>query len=258
MNLQTFLESGLLESYALRQCAPEEVALVEKMLAEHEAARTELHAIELALEEYTKAHAVAPPKWLKGKIMDEIAKTPPPSGPTGGNHLFRHPLTWVMGALVLTTALLWFNSYQQNNLLRGQIAQSQQDAAACLTQQQELQQEHARQTDFLLHPGTKKIKINWVDPTLAASSGTAIAFDNPELRATYLQVSGLPDPGPGKDYQLWVITKTSPNPVPLKVFQRDSKLIRMDYHPEALNFAISIEQDGGSKTGVPATVVGAG
>ena len=71
MDIQSFLESGLLESYALGQCTATERTLVEDMLAQHAEARSELSAIESALEQYANAQAIAPPSERTIKLDGE-------------------------------------------------------------------------------------------------------------------------------------------------------------------------------------------
>ncbi len=68
MDLQSFIQSGLLEAYVLGQCSAEERAQVERMAAEHAEVRAELSAIEASLEAYAAAQAVLPPDWMKTSI----------------------------------------------------------------------------------------------------------------------------------------------------------------------------------------------
>lgn len=247
MNVQTFLSSGLLESYALGQCSAEERQLVEKMLREHESVRQELAAIELALEQYAQSHAVQPPEWLKGRILDTVAReassggTPPPRNPW--NNVF----TWALWAVCFALgAFIWSQNRRyerlqaEQNTLRQQITDCAADRAAL---------------ELLTHPATRQMRIEWIDPTLVNAGGTAIAFHNPELKATYLQATGLPAIGPDQDYQLWAITESAPLPQPLPVFS-NSRLLKVPYMDEVKQFAISIEPKGGSPNGQPTRVVG--
>ncbi|MEO6039969.1 MAG: hypothetical protein ABIQ93_16270, partial [Saprospiraceae bacterium] len=79
MDLQTFIQSGLLESYVLGQTTAEERSLVERMLSQHAETRTELSAIEQAIERYAMAQATPPPDWMKGRILDQLEQMTPPA-----------------------------------------------------------------------------------------------------------------------------------------------------------------------------------
>lgn len=72
MELNAFLQSGLLEAYVLGEVSKQERALVERMLAEYPEAKAELDAIEQALENIAHAHAVSPPSGLKAQIMAQL------------------------------------------------------------------------------------------------------------------------------------------------------------------------------------------
>lgn len=256
MNLQTFLESGLLESYALDQCTPAERQLVEQMLQQHEAARAELQAIETALEQYASTQATAPPPWMKGKIMDEIAKNPPEQDPQlqPPSAARRPPSTWiVLGlCLVLAAAAWYFGS--NTAALRHDIQELEQKQQDCDTRQTDLQ----AQLDFLLHPATQRGPLQWLDPAMINSRGLAVVYKNPILQSAYLHVDQLPPLGPDQDYQLWVITETNPTPAPLPVVPAGARLLKIPYTDGAKTYALSLEPKGGSPNGIPSRLLGAG
>lgn len=80
-NLQEYLESGILEQYALGELSAAEQAAVEARAAQDPAVRTELASIQAALEGYAEAHALTPPAGLRervlGNVLARIAATAP-------------------------------------------------------------------------------------------------------------------------------------------------------------------------------------
>ena len=76
MDLQSFIQSGLLEAYVAGQCTAAERQEVERMTAQHPEIRAELAQIEQALENFAVANAVAPPTGLKDRILDKLDKLP--------------------------------------------------------------------------------------------------------------------------------------------------------------------------------------
>ena len=59
-NINTFIDSGLLELYVLGQTSPAETKQVEEMAAMHAQVRDEIKAISMALETYARTHAMEP------------------------------------------------------------------------------------------------------------------------------------------------------------------------------------------------------
>lgn len=70
--VSTFIQSGILELYALGAASAAEAAEVERMMALHPDVRTELDAISASLEAYALAHAVEPPSTLKPLVLATI------------------------------------------------------------------------------------------------------------------------------------------------------------------------------------------
>jgi len=70
--LAEFIQSGLLELYALEGTSPEETAEVERMLATHPIIRQELNAIYESMEAYARAHAITPKATIKPLVMATI------------------------------------------------------------------------------------------------------------------------------------------------------------------------------------------
>lgn len=255
MNLQTFLESGLLESYILGQTSAEEQKLVEQMLAEHEMARQEKNAIETALEQYAQARAIAPPGWMRGRILDQIGSAPQPAVPKPGS-LVRTVSTWLLVAAALAAVVLSYNTVQTNTRLENERAQLQQQVQNCADERAANERAAQAQMAFLADPATRGIRMNWVDTTINAPGAVGMAFNNPDSASTYIRLANLPALAADQDYQFWVITAGNPNPQPLDVIRyQDSVLIRTQYRDQAQAFAMSIEPKGGSPNGVPTKVV---
>ncbi len=72
MNLQPYIESGILELYALNVLADDETSGVERMIATYPELKQELEAIELALESYATSRWVKPSNYLEERIVESI------------------------------------------------------------------------------------------------------------------------------------------------------------------------------------------
>lgn len=250
MNLKEFLASGLLEAYVLGHCSPVERQQVEAMLASHEEARAELEAIETALEAFSRAQGVKAPEWMKGRIMEQIAReaqsgAPPASpGRIGPSH-------WLLG-LALAGALgygLMVN--RQSHALEQENLQIAQDLREC----NEKQVTDSRLQAFLLHPGTIRSELRWLDTLKSGADGLAFAYDNRELDQTLVQTIEMPPLNADQDYQFWIVRTNDPNPVPYNVFQGNSARFELRSDSEIAAFAVSVEPKGGSPNGKPTKVV---
>ena len=70
--ISEFIQSGLLELYALGSTSPEEAVEVEQMVSAHPEVRRELDLIYDSMEAYAIAHAVTPKATIKPLIMATI------------------------------------------------------------------------------------------------------------------------------------------------------------------------------------------
>jgi len=71
-NLESFINSGILEMYVLGISSPEEVEEVEEMAKLHEEVRKEIEAISQALKGYSESNATIPNNTVKAMIMASV------------------------------------------------------------------------------------------------------------------------------------------------------------------------------------------
>jgi mannose-6-phosphate isomerase-like protein (cupin superfamily) len=72
LNLKPYIESGILELYALNSLPDEEKMGVERMLATYPELRAELNGIERALESYATSRWVKPADHLEKLVIDSL------------------------------------------------------------------------------------------------------------------------------------------------------------------------------------------
>jgi anti-sigma-K factor RskA len=256
MNLQSFLQSGLLESYVLGQCNPTEKAEVELMLGQHEEVRTELKNIEMALEQFAQTQAVAPPSWMKGRIEDmlepksPIPTTTTPQSSTNGSNFW----SMILGASALVLGTLFFNANNKAKTIETDLNKAKIQLKDCETQKattQNLQKQIAHIND----PATQKTVVKWLE-TGVNSAASASVYYNSKTQKAFVSQSGIPPLQGNQTYQLWVIVEGNPNPMPLNLLKNEDILAAVnDFNGRAQAFAISIEPKGGTPNGKPTTVV---
>lgn len=71
-SVKEYIESGILEAYVMGATSSEETAAVEQMMSDSYEIREEIEVITEALENYSKAHAIAPDPTIRPFLMATI------------------------------------------------------------------------------------------------------------------------------------------------------------------------------------------
>ena len=71
-NIQDYIESGILEQYALGELSELEKATVEAQVAGHPEVREELEQVQAALGFYAEAHAITPPAGMRERVLGNV------------------------------------------------------------------------------------------------------------------------------------------------------------------------------------------
>ncbi len=208
MDLQSFIQSGLLEAYVLGQCSAEERTEVERMASEHAEVRAELSSIEASLESYAAAHAVLPPDWMKASIMERIEKeTPNPSSPNTPNSRTRKIplLLFQLLAFVLAAACSFLFLRQkdlgrENGQFQVSIDSLQNQLAACGEQLKKPDPV----AEILCDPATQRFIVS------DGKGINTVVYYNARLKKMAYDPFGLPTPKDGKYYQFWAIVGDKP------------------------------------------------
>jgi hypothetical protein len=128
LNIHEYIESGILERYALGQCNAEEIAVVEKALIQFPSLAEELQQIENALFLYAKTQEVTPPARVKKNVLAQIVKQSNTDTPVVNIVKSKNYSNWIAAAsIVLLAGSIWLNFRlsQKNNSLQQEIASLQ-------------------------------------------------------------------------------------------------------------------------------------
>jgi anti-sigma-K factor RskA len=122
-DLESYIESGILESYLLGLATRDEVAMLERMRRQYPQLNGELATMEYKLQRLGEEGCVAPPAQVWDRISERISwETPPPRPPHGYTYIIQQSegrtmtiSSWwrcvFIGVCVLTMALLASNIY---------------------------------------------------------------------------------------------------------------------------------------------------
>ncbi len=281
-NFQDYIESGILELYALGELTAAEQAAVEAQAASHPEVRAELAQVQAALGFYAEAHAQAPPVGMRervlGRVMSQIA-TPaarpsaslradvdalvPAAAPAAhrpGEAVIR-PLAsvpivspgrsnWAVAASVallmsLGANLLLYANWKNAN---AQVVALQNDQARFATTSQVAEKtlgDLRQQNQVLRNDAFRAVALAG---TKTSPTAKARVFFNPATHKVYVDVRSLPALPADKQYQLWALDKGKPiDAGVLSVATATGEgLQHMKDIASAQTFAMTVEPAGGS------------
>lgn len=281
---QSYIESGILEQYALGLLTPAERAAVEAEAARHPLVAEELAAGQRALEYYAQAHARELPAAMRDRVLNKVlaqiapAGAPPvaaagapgpsaslradvdalarpqpaaePGGRPGASAAPRRGL-----AIAASVALLL------SLLANGYLYQQWQGADSALVALQETQNRVAANTLVVekelgevrdQNAVLRDAEFHFVPlaGTPAAPKDRARVLFNAKTRRVYVDVQHLPAAPTGRQYQLWALNNGKPVDagVLTAAAAAGDRLERMKDIASAQAFAVTLEPLGGSAT----------
>jgi anti-sigma-K factor RskA len=227
------------------------------------------HDMEEALASlaYT-ATPMAPPPELPQRVLRMERRAGEDSRPAPHPKMIWLAIPWALAAcLAIACAVLgveWVSTQKSLISLREQAGETSRElgllkeknaqSESKLAQAQEALAQSEKELATLRERNVlAELKITTLKAQLAAYKGaTAVVVWDKDKGSGVLQLDKLSPPGPGKDYQLWVIDPKKPQPVSAGVFSVPNEgVVRTSFHPvvpveSADGFAISIEKAGGA------------
>jgi anti-sigma-K factor RskA len=255
VNVKEYIKSGVIESYVLGIATEAERQEFEQMCAAYPEVAEARDAFERSLEEQLMQDAIAPPAFIKEKVMAQIKPTVTESGYTeeiDETPVRRmNPWKWVAAASLLLLAGTGYWAYtvnQENNELAARQGSTQEALRQTTVQLQTLQQD----AEMIRKPGVKAVKLNGTKE--APQAETFIFWDTTSARKdVYLLINNLPQPTTDQQYQLWALMDGQPIDlgfVELDV-QQKRLLVKMKNVQKAQAFAITLEKRGRADTTKP-------
>jgi anti-sigma-K factor RskA len=268
MNIQEYIESGIIELYVMNALPDTEKAEVEAMARQYPDIQAEIEEIQAVMQVYSQAHAVTPSPELKDKILDKYKadnhpetdnekRTTDNEKPEAQNlateirnptsEIPKPPLsipTILKGLAALLLGGLLIYCYQQINTLKKEKAACEQEQNTQRVKNQKEIVDLGHKLDILKSPDTKAIVMKGLP---SAPELKATVYWNAKEKTTLLTIQDLPKPAPDKQYQLWAIVDKKP--VDAGVFSFTTTDIQtMKIFERASAFAITLEPQGGSTT----------
>lgn len=273
MNIKEYIESGILEAYALGALTEEERAGVEADIAMYPELAAELAAIEATMHKLADEQAVPPPAFMQEQIWNaldtEATTQAPPPQPTpraiplpSADTKQRQP-SWLRAAIwaaVVVSVLTNFMLLSQRNESREEqkiLAAKLDSMTAAQQQLATLVGAYKKEMDMMADPGMQTVVMRKEGDTKMAG----MVYWSKEKGEAYLALHNMPMPPQGKQYQLWIIQDGKPvdmGVIPNDMVSKDGMMQKIPMTvAEGQAFAISIENEGGNPTPTQVFMVGA-
>ncbi len=244
--LQTFLNSGLIERYALGETTNLEELQVESFIAKYPEAQLEFEKTQQSLEILCKANAVEAPQFILDKVLAEIDYEE--QGVIQLNSM-RHRTPWY-GIAASIVALLFagasFLLYQQNQAL---LHENNVVVDEIFDLRSDINQNNARLDDVmkqflkLNNPDTEKYVFKGKNDR--AKNIKTVAYINAVEKTSMIDVVSLPQLPKEQYYQMWA--ELQDRMVNLGILDATSKdLQSIPYMEDALGLSITIENKEGT------------
>jgi anti-sigma-K factor RskA len=252
MNIQEYIESGILELYVFGALSPEEAEGVGKKLREHPEIREEVEQIEKALHDLSIAVAPYNPEKLLASIKQKLKN---PAEPIPVIEIEKRRKNWPAyigwaASVVLLIGL--FVLLDKNNSLRDELQTASAENAQMEEEIEAARQSEEKTKQLLEIYRNRNLKQVELAGQKAAPEAYATVIWDQEKNQAFIDAQGLPEPPQGKVYQVWSLTLNPLKPTSiglLENFEKDeNKIFLLPNTNESQAFGISLEPAGGSKT----------
>ena len=258
--------------YVLGMLEESELASFERELVDH----PELTALVAELERASTLLATSVPQHAAPNVLDRVMEQvrapapvaePPPPPPATFSFAWANWIPWAIAAgLTVGCALLWNERKDLSAAIGGLEKENQSLSERVVGFDAERVRLEGRINTLENEKNKLQVRVASLeerDPLreiqpvmLAAQPGApagaeVMALWDPQRREGALRASKLPEPAPGKDYQLWIITPESKQPLDAGLVPAASECLPFSA-AQPVNriaaLAISIEPKGGSLT----------
>jgi Anti-sigma-K factor rskA, C-terminal len=243
-NVQTFLESGLLDKYLIGATTASETVEVESYIAKYSEVKEEYDILQEHLELVSKAQAIRPPSYTLDVILDAINEKPVVQLHPTRKTPFWFSIAASIAALVFAGAsYIFYNQNQkllnENNTIADEIFDLRDD----INNNNDKLDNVMRQFMKLNNPETEKYVLRGNE---RAKDLKTVAYINPIEKSSLIDVVSLPELSEEQCYQMWA--QLQGKMVNLGILDiSDHKLKSVPYIEDALSLNITIEPKGGNK-----------
>jgi len=247
MSTKEYIESGILESYVYGLLSKEENKEVQQMMRDHIEVQKEVEAIEQAV--YRLSTGTAP--YLSALNYEKI-KTKLGLGPKIIPLKPKRFITYTGWAAAIAFAIGTYFYYNQNQQTKTEFNVVSTDNEKLKTEIELITNKSEEYTNVLNFIRRKDVNNVELGGQAISPSSFAEVFWDKESNKVIVDASGLPEPPPGKVYQVWSLKLNPLTPTSIGLLDdfvsNETKLFEVENVNDAEAFGITLEPAGGSKT----------
>ena len=242
-----FMKSGLIESYVLGLCSPEERQTVEEFIDSDAEIAKIVKENTHAMEQYCREVRRKTPSHVREKILHAIDAEQVTQRP---KHSKMQPLWSRLGPVAAAVALFALIAAgllgRKNSQLTAQLNSKNQDLIAVEENLEELQMSHSlviNQMTFLQDVNTSHITLQ---RSQTDEQPIAVIYWNANKQEAVMRAINFPDPPAGMTYQMWADVEGEMKNMGV-IKDAKASWISLPYMPHAESLNITLEKEGGSK-----------
>ncbi|QED37297.1 anti-sigma factor [Antarcticibacterium arcticum] len=248
MDINEYINSGILELYVYGALTEEESAEVTRILKQYPDVKAEVEEIEAALLNLSAAVAPNNPEFLINSIKSKLS---------GNHNLTRPPKTsnlpsyigWAASILLLVGLFFMFN---KNRELRESLQALQAEKAQMESQIVDARESADKTRELLNVLRDRSILRVELQGQEVAPQAFATAYWDENTNTTYIDARDLPPPPRGMVYQVWSLKLQPLTPTSiglLENFEEDeNQIFVLSNSNESEAFGITLEPAGGSES----------
>lgn len=260
MNIQEYISSGILESYAAGQLSESESSEVEKHIRNFPEIRIEYEKIQETLYLTASANLKTPSGKVRENILNKISNSEKQIHNTENlnsiesSEKYQGSNAGKYRYLMAAAIVFFLISLAANFFLISKLNDAKREIAVLSDQKKIMVQENeavnrklsiaSNDMEIMKDRNYKMIDLKGLE---ISPNSNVLAFWNPQTKKVYAGVMNLPVPPPGKQYQLWALSNGKPiDAGVMDVDPSDKSLHEMKSMEDAQAFAVTLEPKGGS------------
>lgn len=256
MDIQSYIASGIVESYVLGLASAEESAELERLRKQYPELDGAIAEFELKLEQQALTATIQPPAFIKSNLMEslkdefrssnELSTPSPVQAPVYAIHpawkyAAAAAIILFLGSSIAT--FLLYNKYENLTAAFSKLQLSYNDLQKQTEAEREKFSTLYADVQTMQDPSMSVVKMTG---TPGRENNMATVYWDMRTKDVYVYRNRLPQPVAGKQYQLWAIVDGKP--VDAGVIGSCITLCKLKNIPSAQAFAITLENEGGSPT----------
>lgn len=250
MDVKEYIESGIVELYAMGNLSSTERMEFEQRLLLYPELRAELERVQESLEQYTEAHAINPRPSARRRLFEHIREqSRVESGEAQRDRSFfltyKYLIAASLAALFISTFASWFFYSRWNDAEERYTALLQEKQSLSLNLNTVQSAYDKLYADHMIghDPEVRILTLSMTDST---AKPMARVYWNPRSRETWVEVLEPMPADSGMQYQLWAMDGEVPVSAGMFGMPDDDGMVRVKDVAAATTWAVTVEPEGGS------------